>query len=225
MKTSRRTFVLAAGAAPAALAASSKCDAPASPPRGAKMLFDGADLNGWHALNNGPARWKVAEGYVQVVPGSGHIVSRELLTDHQLHIEFSTPYMPQAKGQGRGNSGVYIQGLYELQVLDSYGLDPKNDDCGAIYKIAAPLRNACKKPEEWQTYDIAFRAPRFDPSGTEIEKGRVTVFQNGILIQNNLELSRPTGGGWEGSPVAPGPLLLQDHGNLVRYRNIWIFSG
>jgi hypothetical protein len=221
MKASRRTFVLAAGAAPAVLTAWSQGDGPARPPREAKMLFNGADLSGWHALDMGPARWKVAGGTMQVVPGAGHIVSRELLLDHQLHIEFSTPYMPQAKGQARANSGVYIQGRYELQVLDSYGLDPRDDDCGAIYKIAAPLRNACRKPEEWQTYDIAFRAPRFDPSGTEIEKGRVTVFQNGILIQNNLELSRATGGGWDSNVGAPGPLLLQDHGSLVRYRNIW----
>jgi hypothetical protein len=130
--------------------------------------------------------------------------------------------MPEAKGQARANSGVYLQGRYEVQVLDSYGLKLKDDDCGAIYKYAIPLRNACKKPQVWQSYDIALRTPRFDQNGQLKEKGRLTVFHNGITIHNNLELNDPSGGALSNDLSKPGPILLQDHSNLVRYRNIWI---
>lgn len=221
MQSTRRLFLSAIAAAPALLADQSA----APPPSGATMLFDGRDLNSWQAMDGPPAEWKVRDGYCEVAPGSGHIVAREALLDHQIHVEFATPYMPEAKGQERGNSGVYIQGRYELQVLDSYGAPPEDDGCGAIYKLAAPLRNACRAPGEWQSYDIAFRAPRFDAAGTRTEKARVTILLNGILIHNNLELDKPTGGGWNGKVATPGPLLLQDHGNLVRYRNIWVLKG
>jgi hypothetical protein len=192
------------------------------PPSFAKVLFNGKNLTGWVSREGGPARWNVKDGYMEVVPKTGDIYTKDNFTDFQLHLEFWLPYMPDAKGQARANSGVYLQGRYEVQVLDSYGLKLKDDDCGAIYKYATPLRNACKKPQVWQGYDIALRTPRFDENGQLKEKGRLTVFHNGIVIHNNLELNGPSGGALSNDQSKPGPILLQDHGNLVRYRNIWI---
>lgn len=194
----------------------------AAAPQGARVLFDGKDLAPWRSRDGGPAKWTVKNGYMEVVPKSGDIRTQETFGDFQLHVEFWLPYMPEARGQARANSGVYLQARYEIQVLDSYGLESKDDDCGAIYKVAAPLRNACTKPETWQSYEIAFRAPRFDAVGELKEKGRVTVFHNGVMIQNNQEFSGLTRGGVEGNASEPGPILLQNHGNPVRYRNIWI---
>jgi Domain of Unknown Function (DUF1080) len=194
----------------------------APPPPFATVLFNGKDLTGWVSREGGPARWSVKDGYMEVVPKTGDIYTRGNFADFQLHLEFWLPYMPEAKGQARANSGVYLQGRYEVQVLDSYGLKLKNDDCGAIYKYATPLRNASKKPQVWQGYDIALRTPRFDENGQLKEKGRLTVFHNGIMIHNNLELNGPSGGALSNDQSKPGPILLQDHGNLVRYRNIWI---
>jgi hypothetical protein len=124
--------------------------------------------------------------------------------------------MPQATGQDRANSGIYLQGRYELQVLDSFGQEPADDGCGALYKIAAPLHNSCGRPEAWQTLEVAFAACR--PGGV---RPRLTAFWNGVLIHNNLTIPRPTGGALEGDETTPGPLRLQDHGCPVRYRNIW----
>jgi hypothetical protein len=131
--------------------------------------------------------------------------------------------MPDAKGQAKGNSGVYLQTNYEVQVLDSYGIEsPGRGDCGAIYNIAAPLVNASKPPMQWQSYDIVFRAPRFDAAGKKTESARITVFQNGILVQNNTEVPYPTFANPGAPESATGSLLLQDHGNAVSYRNIWV---
>lgn len=227
-RMARRTFLVlsAAGASLILLLpvlAQDDKDAPLVPaPKYASVLFDGKRLSNWVARKGGPAAWKVKDGYLEVVPKSGDIYTKETVGDFQLHVEFWLPYMPHATGQARANSGIYLQGRYELQVLDSWGLESKDNDCGAIYKIAVPLRNACKKPERWQTYDIAFRAPRFDEAGQLKEKARVTVFQNDVLIHNNLELSGLTAGPMDSDASKPGPILLQDHGNLVRYRNIWM---
>jgi len=226
--TTRRSFLVLSGVglglAPALSAlAQDDIDVPTvPPPKFATALFDGKDLSGWVSRSGGPAGWKVRGSYMEVVPGSGDIHTKRAFGDFQLHLEFWLPYLPEAKGQARANSGVYLQGRYEVQVLDSYGLESKDNDCGAIYKIAAPLVNACKKPQVWQKYDVAFRAPRFDAAGRLTEKARITVFHNSVMIHNNLELPDTTPGELDKQISKPGPILLQDHGNLVRYRNIWI---
>ena len=155
--------------------------------------------------------------------GTGDVVTQETYRDVQIHLEFRLPDMPEATGQAKGNSGVYIQGRYEIQVLDSYGFNiPGKGDCGGVYDVHAPLLNACKPAMEWQSYDIVFRAPRFDQAGHEThDHARITLIQNGIVIQNNVQVTGPTGGAMDYKLNDPGPLLLQDHGDLVSYRNIW----
>jgi len=193
----------------------------ASPPAGAVILFDGTDASAWTAMDGSPAGWRAEDGILHVVPGAGDVLSVERFADHFLHIEFRCPDMPDATGQGKGNSGVYLQGRYEIQVLDSYGLAiPGKGDCGAIYDQHAPLVNACKPPLEWQTYDAVFRAPRLD-AGEVVEGVRMTVLHNGLVIQNNVILPASTAGAMDIPADEPGPLRLQDHGNLVCYRNIW----
>ncbi|HEV2472974.1 MAG TPA: DUF1080 domain-containing protein [Chthonomonadales bacterium] len=169
-----------------------------------------------------PAAWAYDNGVI--TSGGGDIVTRQTFRDFLLHVEWKEPYMPNAHGQGRGNSGVGLLGLYEIQVLDSYGIaDPGRGDCGAVYDRSAPLVNACKPPLKWQTYDILFRAPRFDADGKKVEDARVSVIQNGIVVQNNTDIPGVTGiaEGHHESPD-PGPILLQDHGNKVSFRDIWI---
>lgn len=194
---------------------------PASPPPGAVVLFDGADMNGWVTLRtNEPVNWPVKDGAVTV--GKGNIVSKELFRDAYVHVEFKEPDMPDMTGQKKGNSGVYLQGIYEIQVLDSYGIQiPGTGDCGAIYHQFAPLVNACKPALEWQTYDIIFRAARVDEAGNVVENARITLLHNGIVVHNNVIVEGPTGGAISDDVGAPGPLLLQDHGDPVQYRNIW----
>jgi len=194
----------------------------ATPPPNAVVLFNGKDVSNWTTREGKSAGWKVQDGILHVVPGKGDIVSSERLGDFFLHIEFRCPDMPEATGQHKGNSGVYLQGRYEIQVLDSYGINiPGKGDCGAIYNQFAPLVNACKPPMVWQTYDVVFRAPRLDEAGNVQEPVRLTVLHNGLVIHNNVELPGPTGGAMDEPVAEPGPLLLQDHGNLVAYRNIW----
>jgi hypothetical protein len=191
-----------------------------TPPLDATVLFNGTDVSNWRKRNGDPAGWKVADGVMTA--GGGDIVSEQRFTDFQLHLEFRIPDMPDKKGQARGNSGVYLQGRYEIQVLDSYGIRvPGKGDCGAVYDQFAPLVNACKPPLEWQSYDVIFRAARVDGAGRVTEPVRLTLLQNGIVIQNNLQLPGVTGGAMDKNVGEPGPLLLQDHGDPVQYRNIW----
>jgi len=192
----------------------------AKPPEGAVVLFGGKSIDGWVKTDGKtPATWPVEDGILTVGKGQGSIMTSRTLGDVQLHVEFNVPYMPEARGQARGNSGVYLAGAYELQVLDSYGLKLQDNDCGAIYKQVVPLVNACKPPLQWQTYDITFHKAEV-ADGKVVKKARITVVQNGIRIIDNAEIS-PTPGGVDTKEGADGPLLLQDHGNDVQFRNIW----
>lgn len=191
----------------------------AKPPEGAVVLFGGKSFSGWLRKDGkGSADWPVKDGVVTV--GHGDAMTTERFGDFQLHLEFNIPYMPKAHGQGRGNSGVYLAGAYELQVLDSYGLKLQNNDCGAIYLQVVPSENACKPPLRWQTYDVTFHKAKVR-GGKVVKKARVTVVQNGIEIIKDREIS-PSPGGANVKEGEQGPLLLQDHGNAVEYRNIWI---
>jgi hypothetical protein len=194
------------------------------PPSDAVILFEGMTLNGWTTRDGKPAAWKYdnkPNGSMTVVPGTRDIVSKETFGDAQIHVEFMEP-KTNGEGQDRGNSGVYIQGRYEVQVLDSYQSQTYPDgQCGAVYKQYVPLVNACRPPEQWQTYDIVFHAAKFDAAGKKTAPARVTVLQNGVLIQDNVELKGPTGGPLADNEVPKGPLLLQEHGHEVKYRNVW----
>jgi len=195
---------------------------PGPPPSDALVLFSGKDLSQWKNEKGGEAKWKVEDG-VATVNGTGSIITKEEFGDVQLHVEWATPSEVKGEGQGRGNSGVYLQGRYEIQVLDSYNNKTYfNGQAGAFYLHNAPLVNACRKPGEWQAYDIVFHTPKTVADG-KIEPGSFTVLHNGVLVQDHVLVNgdSTTAAKFTGV-VLKGPLVLQDHGNPVRYRNIWI---
>ncbi|MDX1428996.1 MAG: DUF1080 domain-containing protein [Rhodothermales bacterium] len=197
-----------------------------APPSDAIVLFDGSDLSAWTDENGGVAGWRVEDGAVTVVAGAGGIKTKRSFGDVQLHIEWRTPAEVRGEAQGRGNSGVFLMSLYEVQVLDSYqNRTYSNGQAGAVYKQHIPLVNATRPPGDWQTYDIVFRAPIFNHEGAVLRPALVTVFHNGILIQDHVRLLGPTI--YIGLPKYEPhgnklPLMLQDHGDPVSYRNIWV---
>lgn len=191
-----------------------------APPSDAIVLFDGKDLSAF----KGGDKWEIKDGYAVVRGGS--VTTKQPFGDCQLHLEYASPEQVKGNGQGRGNSGVYLMGRYEVQILDSYENKTYFDgQCASVYKQQPPTVNACRKPGEWQTMDIIFTAPKFDDQGNVTKQAAVTVLHNGIVVHNHFELTGGT------SYIAPPsyskhpdklPLSLQDHGNPVRYRNIWI---
>jgi hypothetical protein len=193
-----------------------------SPPSDAVVLFDGKDLSKWRGEKGGEAQWKVADGCV-TVNGTGSVFTKEEFGDVQLHLEWAAPEKVEGEGQGRGNSGVYLQGRYEIQVLDCYNNKTYFDGMtGAFYSNFAPLVNACRKPGEWQSYDIVFHAPKLGADGKGVEPGSFTVLLNGILVQDHVPVKSPTTSAAFTGATSKGPLSLQDHGNPVRYRNVWL---
>lgn len=202
-------------------------------PSDATVLFDGSDLSQWQSSSNGPAPWKVENGYVEVVPYSGGIRTTNRFADFQLHLEFAEPAGATGKGQGRGNSGVLINGMYEVQILDSYHSPTYPDgQAAALYGQTPPLVNACKPPGQWQSYDLIFESPRWDASTNLVKKANVTVIQNGVVVHHKREFFGATDGiggvphkslGAYTRPHPPEVFIeLQDHHNAVRFRNIWI---
>lgn len=208
-----------------------------SPPADAIILFDGTNLNEWVSTNNPsvPAKWIVSDGNLTVKKGTGNIQTKRLFTDYQIHLEWRIPEIITGSGQARGNSGVFLASTgrgddgYEIQILDCYNNKTyANGQTASIYKQHIPLVNACKKPGEWQTYDIVWSAPRFNEDGTLKSAARVTAFHNGVLVQNNVELKGTTA--WIGEPTyskkhGPAPIKLQDHGDPsepISFRNIWV---
>jgi len=196
-----------------------------TPPSDAIVLFDGSHTDEWTKRDGSPVEWTIEGDALVVKPGTGPIVTRRKFQDIQLHIEFRTPAQVESEGQGRGNSGVFLQQRYEVQVLDSYNNRTySNGQASSIYKQTPPLVNASRGPGEWQTYDIIFTAPRFDKDGNRISPGYVTVLHNGVLTQNHTLIQGTTEYiGWPKN-IAHGPdaIQLQDHGNLTAFRNIWI---
>jgi len=196
-----------------------------APPSDAIVLFDGTNLDNWESAKGGEAKWEVSDEAMTVVKGTGVIQTKEVFGDCQLHIEWRSPAEVKGEGQGRGNSGIFLQGIYEVQVLDSYNNRTySNGQAASIYKQTMPLVNACKPPGEWQAYDIIYRAPIFREDGKLATPGYITVIQNGILVQNHYQIKghTPYIGLPEYKEHGDGPLSLQDHSNPVSYRNIWI---
>ena len=185
------------------------------------VLYDGTSWKGWHDRHGEGSAWEVQDDGSVGVKG-GDAITNLQFTDCQLHLEFLCPLMEGRTGQGRANSGVYLHGRYEVQVLDSFGDEPGIDRCGAIYSIAPPMVAVSRPPDAWQTYDIIFRAPRFDETGAMTAPAYMTVLHNGVVIHNHQEVPHATTAAMDSEMVPAGPLLLQDHGCPVRYRNIWL---
>lgn len=204
-------------------------------PKGAVVLFDGTSLDAWqHVEKDGSTNdpvWKVVDSVIESVPKKenkkgGDLVSKQKFKSCELHIEFKLPYEPENRGQGRANSGVFLQGTYEVQMLDSYGLIGDWSECGALYKVAPPKVNRCSPPEQWQTYDIIYRAAQYDADGKLVKYPVITVRQNGEFIHKQQELYEQTqyyrSNRILPPPQDPGPIILQDHGHAIQYRNIWV---
>jgi hypothetical protein len=199
-------------------------------PPGAKVLFDGTAQSlkaNWQKQDGGgDATWEVKPGGAMQIKG-GSIVTREKFNQPiVVHVEFRTPWEPQNKHELRGNSGVYLQGRYEVQILDSYGVPADKlrlADCGSIYDVATPRQNVSKAPTVWQSFDIEFHPPRFDASGKKTAPARMTVAMNGVKLHDNQPIPVDnTTAGMGGDPKTPGPIMLQDHGDLLQYRNVWV---
>lgn len=202
---------------------------PGLPPSDAVVLFDGKDLSNWTDTQGKPTKWVLKDGVMSPTKNSGMVQSTKEFGSCQLHVEFACPTPPEGEGQGRGNSGVFLMGRYEVQVLDSYENKTYPDgQCGALYGRSKPLVNACRKPGEWQTYDIVFHRPVFGPDGKVTKRATFTVIQNGVVVQDHVEMSG--GNGWRGHHSITnyeahgdkGPIQLQDHGNPVIFRNVWV---
>jgi hypothetical protein len=203
----------------------------AKPTKDAIVLFDGTEktLKNWTSGNGKPTKWKLVDGALESVRGGGYLQSKQEFGSCRLHVEFATPSEAKGSGQGRGNSGVFLMGQYEIQVLDSYkNITYPDGQCGALYGRAKPLVNASRGPGEWQTYDVTFHRPMFNKAGDVTRKAKFHVIHNGHVIHDNLELSGGTG--WRGPHSISeykkhgdkGPLKMQDHGNPVRFRNVWV---
>ncbi|HYF69412.1 MAG TPA: DUF1080 domain-containing protein [Ohtaekwangia sp.] len=202
-------------------------DKPGGAPADATVLFDGKSFDNWSSLEGGTPKWSLKDGAMTVVGGSKDIRTKKEFGDFQLHVEWRSPAEvdPEKTGQGRGNSGIFLHGKYEVQVLDNFNNKTyANGQASSVYKQHIPLVNACRKPGEWQTYDIIFTGPRFNSEGRILHPAYVTVIHNGIITQNHIAIWGPTE--YIGLPVykpeVKGPIILQDHGNPVSYRNIWI---
>ncbi|MCB1120915.1 MAG: DUF1080 domain-containing protein [Verrucomicrobiae bacterium] len=202
-------------------------------PEGAMVLFDGSNLNAWKLQGkNEPATWTVKDGYMEVLPKNenngkgGSIETKREFGDVNVHLEFRLPYEPTHREQKRANSGFFVPGGYEVQVLDSYGLYGMWNECGALYKQAPPKVNMCWAPGVWQTYDIEFKRPRFDAEGNKVEDATFTVWHNGVLIHDNFKIKGTTSnvqtGRMEPESGKRGSLSLQDHSNKIQFRNIWV---
>ena len=199
----------------------------APPPGDAIVLFDGTDLSKWQHGGGGAAKWKIENGYMEVTPKSGSLRTRDKFADFQLHIEFATPAKVEGSSQGRGNSGILFNGVYEVQVLDCYDNKTYPDgQCGALYGQSPPLVNACKQPGEWQSYDIIFESPRWGDDRKIAKKANVTVIHNGLVLHHKREFQGTTphqANGNYHNPHAPEVFIeLQDHNNPMRFRNVWL---
>jgi len=200
-------------------------ETPGKPPSDAVVLFDGTSLAAWRTEKGEPAKWKVEDGYIEAVRGAGDILTRDEFGDSQLHVEWREPSPPRGNSQGRGNSGIFLLGLYELQVLDCFdNVTYADGQAGAIYGQTPPLVNSCRPPGEWQQYDVVYTVPKFKDGKVDVS-GFVTVFHNGVVVQNHTQILGATGHKTLPKLVVHGPkgvLRLQDHGDPVRFRNIWI---
>ncbi len=196
-----------------------------APPSDAMVLFDGSGFDAWVGDQGGEPEWRLIDGAMEVVKGAGDIRTKQAFADIQLHIEWATPSVVAGESQGRGNSGVFLMGRYEVQVLDSFdNRTYSNGQAGSIYKQHIPLVNASLPPGQWQSYDIVFRAPRFGKKGTIVSPAYISVMHNGVVIQNHVPIEGSTEfiGRPQYKPHGAAPIKLQDHRNPVRFRNIWV---